>query len=143
VRNCHKESTVTRDNGLRLVCVCVLVSQSVHLPKVLGDRIAILMVSRVPQARGDLVLWMNYAFRGFPHFPGRLNVVMLHTQACMHSSLNQLTILQYTRPNKHTRTHEHISTFRTCKGPVYSNQYLTSSGGVSSKSFCRSVKSCR
>ena len=29
----------------------------------------------------------------------------------------------------------------TCNGPVYSNQYLTSSGGVSSNNFLRSLKS--
>ena len=31
---------------------------------------------------------------------------------------------------------------RTCNGPVYSNQYFTSSGGVSSNNFFRAFKSC-
>jgi hypothetical protein len=34
-----------------------------------GDQIAILMI-RVPQAKGDFGLRMNYAFgRSYPHFP--------------------------------------------------------------------------
>lgn len=54
--------------------------------------------------------------------------------------------LSYFRPScvrDANASHYFLSSKLTCKGPAYSNQYLTSSGGVSSNSFFLAAKSLK